>query len=122
MALALLLGLLPPVDHPRPGSGIVVTMTGDDTFEPQVVTIYSGEDVEWRNAAPSVRTIIGDPLRASHRSDVEPPSPPEPFHSDPIEPGRSFQRRFTIAGAYRYVCFEREGKGMNGTVLVKGRP
>ena len=122
MALPLVLGLLPPVDPPRPGPGVVVTLTADDEFKPQVVTISSGDEIEWRNASPSVRTIIGDPLRASHRSDIEPPSPPEPFHSDPIEPGRGFQHRFTMAGVYRYVGLEREGKGMNGVVIVKARP
>lgn len=121
-ALTLMLGLAPPHLIPLQGVVVRVIITPDDTFEPQVVTIYSGEDVEWQNATQSVRTIIGDPLRALHRSDIEPPSPPESFHSDPIGAGRGFQKRFGIAGVYRYVCLEREGKGMNGTIIVKIPP
>ena len=69
-----------------------------------------------------MHAVVGDPHLALHRSDIEPPSPPEPFHSDDLGPGQSFRRTFTLEGVYRYVCPHHEEQGMNGTVIVQGGP
>jgi plastocyanin len=98
---------------------VVVRMTRDHRFDPQVVTIRPGDSVLWKNEDPSVHSVVGDPFLALHRSDIEPPSPPEPFHSEDLSAGQSFSRTFTIEGVYRYVCLHHEEQGMNGTVIVK---
>jgi plastocyanin len=98
---------------------IVVRMTQDHRFDPQVVTIRPGDTVLWKNEDQSVHSVVGDPFLALHRNDIEPPSPPEPFHSDDLKAGQSYSRAFTIEGVYRYVCLHHEEQGMNGTVIVK---
>lgn len=98
---------------------VVVRMTADRTFEPQVVTVRVGDEVVWRNDDREVHSVVGDPLLALHRIDIEPPSPPEPFHSGDVAPGGSFSWKFSLAGVYRYVCRHHEEQGMNGTVIVK---
>lgn len=98
---------------------VVVRMTQDHRFDPQVVTIRPGDTVHWKNEDQSVHSVVGDPFLALHRNDIEPPSPPEPFHSEDLKAGQSFSRTFTIEGVYRYVCLHHEEQGMNGTVIVK---
>jgi len=107
--------LCPPFASER----IFVRMTQDHRFDPRVVTIRSGDSVLWKNEDQSVHSVVGDPSLALHRSDIEPPSPPEIFHSEDLDAGQSFSRTFTIPGVYRYVCLHHEEQGMNGTVIVK---
>jgi plastocyanin len=94
-------------------------MTRDHAFLPQVLTIRVGDEVVWKNEDHSVHSVVGDPLLALHRIDIEPPAPPEAFHSEDIEPGQAYTHRFALEGTYRYVCLHQEEQGMNGTILVK---
>src|SRR4029079_2457052 len=98
---------------------VVVRMTPDHRFDPPVVTIRPGDTVLWKNEDRAVHSVVGDPFLALHRIDIEPPSPPEPFHSEDLQAGHSFSRTFTLEGVYRYVCLHHEEQGMNGTVIVK---
>jgi plastocyanin len=100
------------------GPAASVRMTPDHAFLPQVVTIRVGDEVVWKNDDREVHFVVGDPLLALHRLDIEPPAPPEPFHSEDIQPGASYARKFTMEGVYRYVCLRHEEHGMNGTVIV----
>jgi plastocyanin len=118
-AAVLILGFSPEGPRPIPAPAATVRMTAENSFEPQVVTIHPGEEVVWKNEGHSLHSVVGDPLLAAHRIDIEPPAPPEPFHSDDVEPGRTYVRRFTLEGVYRYVCRHHEEQGMNGTVIVK---
>ncbi len=43
----------------------------------------------------------------------------EGWDSGFIAGGRSFSRRFTEPGTYRYFCIPHEGAGMLGTVIVE---
>lgn len=97
---------------------VVVRMTKDHRFDPQVITLRAGDEVVWKNEDGTVHSVVSDPLRVIHRSDVEPPAPPEPFHSEDIEPGQTFRRAFSMEGVYRYVCVHHEEQGMNGTIIV----
>ena len=117
-----LLGFIPGIPPAIVGSTVTVRMTAEHSFEPQIVTIRPGDEVVWKNEGQSTHSVVGDPLLAAHRIDIEPPAPPEPFHSEDVEPGRSYSRRFTLEGVYRYVCRHHEEEGMNGTVIVKPGP
>lgn len=113
LILAALFGHLP--------GPVVVRMTKDHRFDPQVITLRAGEEVVWKNEDDTVHSVVADPLLVAHRSDVEPPAPPEPFHSEDVEPGKSYRRGFSLDGVYRYVCVHHEEQGMNGTVIVTPR-
>lgn len=120
-AAALLLALLPG-SRPAPGD-VVVRMTSGHTFNPPVVFLEPGGAVVWKNEDQARHTLIGDPALALHRIDIEPPSPPEPFHSEAVPPGATFRRSFWLEGVYRYVSLEEEDRGMIGTIIVeRGRP
>lgn len=108
---------VPP--FPAPHAIVAVRMTAAHAFEPRVVTIRPGDEVVWTNDDRAVHAVVGDPWLALHRIDVEPPAPPEPFHSEDLGPGRSYRRTFELEGVYRYVCPHHEEEGMNGTVLVE---
>jgi len=104
---------------PVPRATVTVRMTAAHAFEPRVVTVRPGDEVLWTNDDRAVHSVVGDPWLALHRIDVEPPAPPEPFHSEDLGPGRSYRRTFELEGVYRYVCPHYEEEGMNGTVLVE---
>src|SRR5579863_342608 len=118
-ALCFVLALTSPAPGPRgvspaaPSQSVVVRMTTNLTFEPQVVTVRIGDEVVWQNEDHAVHSVVGDPLLALHRIDIEPPAPPEPFHSGDIAPGERFRRVFSLPGVYRYVCRYHEEHGMN---------
>jgi plastocyanin len=106
---------------PGAAGPVVVRMTKDHRFDPQVVTIESGQDVVWTNEDESPHSVVADPLRVQERIDVVPPMPPEPFHSEDVPPGGSYRRGFSLEGVTRYVCGHDEQRGMNGTVIVGPR-
>jgi plastocyanin len=114
LAFAVLLGGAPSSPPVR------VRMTSQHEFEPQVVIVRPGDDVLWSNEDREVHSVVADPWLALHREDIEPPSPPEAFHSADLRPSQSFRRTFTRIGVYRYVCRHHEEQGMNGTVIVRG--
>src|SRR5579863_5751741 len=102
----------------NPCGRVVIVLERNRTFSPNVVTIHCGEEVVWKNDGTTSVAIIGDPLRAKFEIDIQPPAPPEPFHSDQIAPGEVFSRRFTLDGVYRYVSDRYEDEGMNGVLIV----
>jgi plastocyanin len=112
----LLLGALPD------RSEVTVRLTSSRTVDPQLLFLHPGEKVEWKNAAGIPLSVVGDPDLALHRIDIEPPAPPEPFHSGVLAPGGSFRHTFALEGVYRYVCPEEEDHGMNGTIIVQRGP
>jgi plastocyanin len=113
--------LLPGATGAAPRRAFSVRMTPDQAFVPQVLSVREGDVVVWKNEDHRVHSVIGDPLLALQRIDVEPPAPPEPFHSEDVGPGATYAREFTMAGIYRYVCLHHEEQGMNGTVIVQPR-
>src|SRR4051812_12904647 len=113
---ALLVLLMVPVRQTPTTVTISIT---DPSFAPQVATVAVGDEVVWRNDGHESHSVIGDPLLVRHRSDIEPPIPPEPFHSADLVPGAEFRRVFRLEGVYRYVCLQHEDQGMNGTVIVR---
>lgn len=118
LGCVLLVPCLISLKSENPPDRVVIVLERNRTFSPQVVTIRCGEEVVWRNEGATSVAIIGDPLRATFESDIQPPAPPEPFHSGAIAPGATFSRRFTLDGVYRYVSDRYENEGMNGVLIV----
>lgn len=97
----------------------VVHMTVGNKFEPEKVTIKSGEAVRWVNdsGGPS-HTVTTDPSAVQKEDDVEIPDGAKPFSSGIIGPGKFFQHAFDVPGTYRYACAPHEGSKMLGEVVV----
>jgi plastocyanin len=96
-----------------------VHMTAANKFDPEKVTIKSGEAVRWvnDNAGPS-HTVTTDPSMVQNENDVEIPDGAQPFSSGVIKPGRFYQHVFQVPGTYRYACAPHEGSKMVGVVVV----
>jgi plastocyanin/uncharacterized membrane protein len=100
-------------------SGVAeITMTDDDMFKPNQVTIGVGSTVRWKNVSKDTHTVTDDPKVASSAKDVSFPAGAKPFNSGKVKPGGVFEQRFTIPGIYHYVCEPHEEMDMKGKVVV----
>lgn len=97
----------------------VVEMTDALNYAPSTITIDAGDSIVWRNTSSLVHTVTADPDRANDPSHVRLPDGAEPFHSGEIAPGGQYQRRFDVAGRYRYFCVPHEAAGMVGEIEVR---
>jgi plastocyanin len=64
-----------------------VIETADFTFEPAGQTVEAGTTVTWTNTGATIHNVKGPG-----------------FFSDAIDPGESYQHRFTRPGTVRYLC------------------
>ena len=104
-------------------AGAVVTMTDDDVFKPETVTITAGQTVRWENRGKKdEHNVTDDAKLADDAKDVSMPTGASPFHSGKIKPGDSFEQQFDVPGTYDYVCVPHKELGMKGRVVVVERP
>jgi plastocyanin len=89
------------------------------SFEPKVVTIRTGDSVEWTDTGNEVHHATSDTSIAINADDVATPKGAEPFDSGFLRPGESFTHTFTVPGIYKYACVVHEMKGMVGQIVVK---
>ena len=78
----------------------------DSEFRPQQITVKAGATVTWKNDGKMAHTVTADDGS---------------FESPTLGAGKTFSRRFTKPGTYRYHCAFHGGKGgegMSGTVVV----
>ncbi len=87
-------------------------------FDPETVTIASGDTVKWTNSGFVTHSATFDPSMATKAGDVALPDGVAPFDSGSIEEDGSFSHTFTVKGTYKYVCKFHEAMGMVGTVIV----
>lgn len=102
----------------QPGTSLTVGM-GEMTFLQPDIVVNVGEVVTWKNTSSAIHNVVADPAKAIVAADVHLPHGARTFDSGFLEPGQSFTHRFTVTGAYRYVCTLHEGAGMKGVVVVK---
>jgi plastocyanin len=110
-----------PAGAPGPGdraAAVEVGMTNRLTFTPDTVRIRVGQTVRWRNSSDVIHTVTADPGRAADASHISLPEGAETFDSGNMEPGSTFERTFSVAGTYQYVCLPHELAGMVGWVIV----
>jgi plastocyanin len=94
------------------------------SFEPQTITIFSGQTVRWTNVSPE----FINPHTATRADDEGPlPNSDQAFDSGPVPFGHSFTRTFTLpAGAqfgfFNYHCTPHQQLGMTGRILVIANP
>ena len=110
-----------PPSQPTSGpSGVVtVTMTDEERFKPDKLTISVGTVVKWINSSHLTHTVTDDPDVASESDDVSRPGGTRPFNSGKIRPGRTFENSFKVPGVYKYICEPHEEMGMKGQITVE---
>jgi plastocyanin len=59
----------------------------DDAFTPTTITVHVGDTVTWTNVGYYTHNVTGAGL-----------------HSSDINPGRTYQHKFTAVGTYKYEC------------------
>jgi plastocyanin len=87
-------------------SGAAATAAGsvdtfDFGFDPADDTIEVGDTLTWENSGETIHTVKGDG-----------------FFSKAINPGDSYEHKFTKPGTYDYICTLHPDQ-MRGTVVVK---
>lgn len=110
------------------GSDAAIEMSGRE-FVPDAVTVPTGETVTFVNESREAHAVAayegslpdgaayfasgGSSSEAEARSDVA---------AGLLKPGETFEVTFEVAGTYRYFCTPHEAEGMQGVVVVEGRP
>lgn len=104
------------------GATVAAGPGGDFVFEPEEVTISTGETVTWEFESAN-HNVECDPEQSD---EAELPDGAEPFASydgddrfATIEEGETWEYTFETAGTYTYVCVPHVGSGMVGTVVVE---
>jgi plastocyanin len=75
--------------------------TFDFGFGPAETTIEVGDTVTWENSGATTHNVKGPG-----------------FFSDGLEPGDSYEHKFTKAGTYDYICSLHPDQ-MQGTIVVE---
>lgn len=88
-------------------------------FLPEKATIKAGQTVEWDNTAQTLHSVDADPSMVQNSKDVVLPAGAKPFDSGFMQPGQTFEHKFTVPGVYKYTCVPHEKDHMNGEVDVK---
>jgi plastocyanin len=91
----------PEAAPPESAAGGEVTAV-DFAFEPEATEIEAGESVTWSNDGATIHNVKG-----------------KGFFSEAIDPGASYEHRFTEPGTYEYLCNLHPDQ-MRGTVVVAG--
>jgi plastocyanin len=89
------------------------------SFEPKLVSIKTGDSVEWSNVGNEIHHATNDASIAINPGEVVTPKGVEPFDSGFLRPGETFTHTFTVPGVYQYACIVHETKGMLGEIVVK---
>ncbi|HET6160914.1 MAG TPA: plastocyanin/azurin family copper-binding protein [Dongiaceae bacterium] len=111
----------PAHDEPMANAAAVVDM-GFASFDPEVVHIHAGQQVEWRNTALITHTVTDDKSVAADPNDASIPAGATAFNSGDLPAGQVYSQTFTVPGTYKYFCERHEGHGMFGTVVVDPAP
>jgi plastocyanin len=98
---------------------VSVKMSDQLTFEPDHVTIHSGDTVEWKNTSVLVHTVTDVIKSAGNRKDAAIPKGAAGFDSGDLAPGASYRHTFMQPGQYRYFCKPHEAAGMTGVITVE---
>lgn len=81
----------------------------DNSFDPPVLTIDAGENVEWRQEGNSIHTVTsGSPTE----------NPGTVFDSGSLNSGAAFTFSFSARGDYIYFC-RIHGTSMTGLIQVR---
>lgn len=88
-------------------------------FDPVGVLLQAGQTVRWICDANVHTTTAYNPKNDNHSLRI--PDAAQPWASDFLLPGKSFEVRLTVEGVYDYYCAPHEIAGMVGRLIV-GHP
>lgn len=106
----------------KPAADIIAGPRSDLVFDPDSLTVSTGEEVTWRFASPGHNVSC----KAKHSDKARLPDDAEPFASydgdqkyktDPQ--GSTFSHTFETPGRYIYVCIPHQMNGMIGEIHVE---
>lgn len=72
----------------------------DLRFDPTPLTVPVGTTVTWTNNDQTAHTVTSDATGPAST----PTTPVPAFTSKPLNPGQSYQHKFSKAGTYKYHC------------------
>jgi plastocyanin len=107
-----------PAAAPEPAA--TVKLTPDFAFDPEKITIKTGQAVRWVNEGRSPETVTGDPAQFSDKSLVSLPEGAKPWDSGVLNSGDDFVHVFDVAGTHRYASMNAYPHPMTGEVDVQG--
>ncbi len=112
---------------PPPAFEVLMGQLDQDVFgfQPEQITVLSGQSVRWTNISPSF--IFPHTATRVEAIDGTTPSAGEVFDSGPVAPNASFVRTFTLPegtpfALYNYHCTPHRELGMTGRILVIAPP
>jgi plastocyanin len=119
LVIASAVAAVPPGGAVAAKARVVVRMTDGLQYRPARVLIPRGGTVTWRNTGNVVHTITTVRAKATNRRNASVPRGTKPWDSGFVAGGKSYSRRFTVRGTYRYFCIPHEGARMVGTIVVR---
>jgi plastocyanin len=105
--------------------GGAVSMTDDQKFSPNEITVQDGETVTWTNRSSVAHTVTAysDSVPPDLYFSSGPASSEEQARDriadELIQPDETFRFTFDEPGTYEYFCIPHESSGMIGTVVVE---
>ncbi|MEF8774146.1 MAG: plastocyanin/azurin family copper-binding protein [Halobacteriales archaeon] len=108
---------------PAGENGVVAGPDGALVFDPEEITVETGETVTWTFDSPN-HNVSAYP---DHHETIELPDGAEPFGSmgpddsalETLPPGEIYEHTFETPGTYIYICVPHVTSGMIGRVVVE---
>lgn len=105
------------------GNTVIAGPGGDLVFDPDEITISSGETVTWEFDSPNHNVSAWPDMH----DEVSIPDDAEGFGSmeqggdafETVPEGETYSHTFETTGEFTYVCVPHAGSGMIGTVIVE---
>lgn len=103
---------------------VEITMSGSEDgarvwFEPRGLLVAPGATVRWTNNDPgNAHTATAYHPAVAPDRPRRIPEAAEPWDSDYLMPGESFEVTLTVPGVYDYFCVPHEQAGMVGRIVV----
>jgi plastocyanin len=96
-----------------------ILMTREHRFDPDHITIRSGETIIWHSLNPGGHTSTTDPEKASDPSHARLPEGAEQWDSGVLASDNEFRLQLTVPGEYTYFCVPHQDMGMIGRITVE---
>jgi plastocyanin len=122
VAFVLLLAFVAGCSDSEPG---VVSMTDDQKFTPEEITLQAGDTVTWRNDSGVAHTVtaysesVPSDLYFSSGEAADEEEARNNVADELMQPEDVFRFTFDEPGTYEYFCIPHESAGMTGTVIVE---
>jgi plastocyanin len=101
-------------------------MTDELKFEPETVTISTGDTVQWRNDGNVAHIVTAYESELPNGADYfasggfrSEQAARKNLSDGLVDPGEQFEHTFDTAGVCQYYCIPHESAGMTGSVQVE---